>query len=123
MEKTVHWNIDAEELARIQLSAMGITASRKRKHVTVCAVFGFLLLLIFLVTCQQPGFQWTSVIIPLLLALVGIPAYLIYRLWDLPRRVRKASREQKTMLGEHIFTFTDEYFLFKGPYGESRLPW
>ena len=27
------------------------------------------------------------------------------------------------MLGEHTFTFTDEYFMFKGPYGESRLPW
>lgn len=123
MEKTVRWNIDAEELARIQLSALECSSAGKQMDITVGIVFAILMLLIIIYNLQQSGSQLSSVIVPLLIALVGIPGFLIYRYWGVPRQIRKASQKQEMMLGEHILTITDEDFQCKGPYGESRLPW
>jgi hypothetical protein len=122
MEKTIHWNIDADDLANMQLAGIGITNSAKRRDLMVISILEVPVLVYLFSILLAPRIDWAKAGIPAGISLL-MPIFLITRYWDLPRRVRAMARKQKTMLGEHTFTFTDDHFLFRGPYGESKLPW
>jgi hypothetical protein len=122
MEKTIHWIINAEDLANMLLAGMGITSSAKRRDSLLLSLLEVPILVILFSILLAPRIDWGKAGILAVLLLI-MPLILVPRYWDWPRRVRAIARKQKTMLGEHIFTFTDNYFIFKGPYGESKLPW
>jgi hypothetical protein len=122
MEKTIRWNIDPEELARIQLAGMGLTKKGIRNGLLALGAFGAVVTALTIWFLYTSGFNWSRVA-PLPVLLVIIPVFLLVRYWDIPRRIRKTAKDQKALLGEHVLTFTGEHLIFKGPYGVSTLPW
>jgi hypothetical protein len=121
MEKTIFYQVDAEEMVKAAMALSGWMGEKRNRAIIGLSVFTGFVFLCFILSFLSMGSN-ACALGPAFFMFSAIPLFLLYQLWYLPRRYRKIYEDQKT-LGEQTVTIADEFVLFEGEYGRSKLPW